>query len=309
MTSYSRYPSLFLRIAGVLLAMLLASCASTTPTTHLDEHTEHIGVKVISIVSQSDVAAAEDEHARSLIAVPLAKFEFNHQRSKTPAPNLALREALAIVDVRRELAKNLSTDLAQGAPFTITSVEPHQAPVAELDQTLRSQPEAGLLLLDTVYYFTANLRALRVETHATLYRPPPQPQNSKKRTRVKLTPHDMMYSNTLIVHDETLAAYSKKPHEYWLQDEGGRGIETLRASLREMARLIVWDINDQHQPTKKSTRSSEFSIAAYDRPGQTQISGRLMMETDTRYLVRTRDGTLYSLPNPNSSLKSTSRVN
>lgn len=299
MTIYRIPARLFLRVAGFVLAMSVASCANPVRITHLDEHTEHIGVKVVSIVSQSDVVAAEDEHARSLISVPIAKFEYANKHSTTQVPSLALRDALAMVDMRGELAKNLATDLAQGAPFTITSVEPRQFALANLDQTLRDQPEVGLLLLDTVYYFTANLRALRIETRATLYRHPPLPKHNKKRSPAPPAAPVMTYNNTLIVHHEVLPAYTKKPQDYWLLDDGRRGIETLRSALREMARLLVWDINDQHQPSKKSRRTMEFSIAAYDRPGLTQIKGRLVMETVTRYLVRASDGALYSLPNPN----------
>lgn len=296
LVNHLRWPQ---RLSTLLLVTVLAACTSPGRVTHVDQHAEHVGVKVVSIVTQSDVAAADDEHARSLVSQPVAKFEFNNnKRTQAQPPNLALRDALAVVDVRGELAKNLSTDLAKGAPFSITSLEPRQAPFADLDRELHTLGDSGLLVLDTVYYLTANLRALRVETRATLYSPAP-PAKTKKGKPTEAPLPIITYSNTLVVHQEVLPAHSKKPQDYWMLDEGRVGIDALRFALRETARLLIWDINDQQQPAKAFRRAATFPIASPDRTGNTEIKGSLVMETVARYLVRSSNGQLYSLPNPN----------
>lgn len=287
----------------LFLAFLLAGCASSgssvsrTPFTQTDG--DFPNTRIVSIVTQDGIVARGEGASRGALDSLRAKLG-KKKGNDEEAIVSPLRDALAGIDVRTELARELDVHGRKGLPFPITEVESRSQPISDPASRLQVLDEGALLVLDTEYFFTPDYRALRVETTATLTakRVADDNQGKKKQGKESRPSAKPVYANEIIVHWEAPPESRDDPLSYWLANGGKNVQDALRQALRESARLLVWDLNDPDGMRSGKSKAQSFTIADPKGEGSTRVKGVLVMETVKRYIIRLKRGALLSMPNP-----------
>lgn len=297
----------------LLLATTLVGCASIGPSASRTPFTQVDGdfpdTRIASIVTQDGIVARGEGTSGGVLDTLRAKLGKKPKDNRNEAIVTPLRDALAGVDVRAELARELDVYGRKGLPFPITEVESRSQPISDPASRLQVLDEGALLLLNTEYFFTPDYSALRVETTATLTakRTPVDGQAKKKEKKEVRQSAKPVYANEIIVHWEVPLESRDDPLSYWLADGGKNVQNALVQALRESARLLVWDLNDPNGTRGGKTKAQSFTIADPKGEGSTRVKGILVMETLKRYIIRLKSGELLSVPNPKP--ESTSRRN
>lgn len=282
-------------LSALLLASTITGCAAVGSSSSRTPFTAVSGdfpdTRVASIVVQDGIVTRSEGSAARISKKPAAG-----NSDPTVAP---LQEALAHVDVRADLARELETHGRRGLPFPITEVESRSQPISDPASRLVVLDEGALLVLETEYFFTPDYRALRVETTASLVakRSAIDSRPSKKGKDSSDSAKEL-YSNEIIVHWEAPSEGRDDPLSYWLANDGKNAENALLQALRESARLLAWDMNDTNGTRSRKTKAQSFTIADPEGEGSTRVKGVLVMETVKRYIIRLNGGELLSVPNP-----------
>lgn len=289
----------------LLLAISLVGCtsmgssSSRTPFARVDG--DFPDTRIANVVIQEGIVTRGKGNAGGALESLRAKLGKKSDQNSEEAIVAPLRDALAEIDVRAVLARELDTYGRKGLPFPITEVESRSEPISDLATRLQTLEEGGLLILNTEYFFSPDYSALRVETTASLLAKEAAAEPRTKKTKKAKEGRDNnkpVYGNEIIVHWEVPSESRQDPLSYWLTDAGKNIQSALREALRESARLLVWDLNDPDGARNGKTKPQSFTIVDPDGEGTTRIKGVLVMETVKRYIVRLKGGQLLSMPNP-----------
>lgn len=290
-------------LSMLFLAISLVGCASIgsspgrTPFTQLDG--DFPSTRIASVVIQDDIVARGEGASAGVIESIRSKI--NQEPKQDEAIVAPVRDALAGVDVRAELARELDAYGRKGLPFPITEVESRTQPITDPASRLQSLDEGGLLILATEYFFTPDYTALRVETAASLMTKEAVANtrsNKARNAKEERGRNKPVYANQILVHWEVPVENREDPLSFWLASNGKNVQKALREALRESARLLVWDLNDPNGTRENKIKAQSFTIANPDGEGSTRVRGVLVMETIKRYIIRLKGGQLLSMPNP-----------
>lgn len=195
-----------------------------------------------------------------------------------------VRDAVENYDALDVLSYQINAAFRGNKAFVVKNIHSASEHMADFAEYLQSIPEDGLLLLSTQYFFSADMRALRVETNVGLYLK--NPGEGKKAGRT-------VYSNELVYHEQIDAPSPEQAAEAWAQDDGEKVIAALDAGLAEISRLLLLDLSGS-APKKASKKS--WTIADMKKAGDVKISGTVLRSENNRVVMRHATGVLMSIP-------------
>lgn len=196
----------------------------------------------------------------------------------------AVRDAVENYDALDVLSYQINAAFRGNKAFVVKNIHSASEHMTDFTEYLQSIPEDGLLLLSTEYFFSADMRALRIETNVGLYLK--NPGEGKKAGRT-------VYSNELVYHEQVDAPSPEQAAEAWAQDDGEKVIEALDAGLAEISRLLLLDLTGA---TPKKASKKTWTIADMKKSGDIKISGTLVRSENNRIVVRHATGVLMSIP-------------
>lgn len=195
-----------------------------------------------------------------------------------------VRDAVENYDALDVLSYQINAAFRGNKAFVVKNIHSTSEPMLDFVEYLQSIPEDGLLLLSTQYFFSADMRALRVETNVELYLK--NPGEGKKAGRT-------VYSNELVYHEQVDAPTPEQAAETWASDDGEKVVAALDAGLAEIARLLLLDLSGT-APKKASKKS--WTIADMKKAGDVKISGTVLRSENNRVVMRHTSGVLMSIP-------------
>lgn len=284
------FASAFTLLAGCFPASQLSSVAA--------RETSIKDARVTSIIEQEEIVIRPIDPKPK--TSPLwSSFRDKFSRRPTRSVNSggdpeAIRTAVGNIDVRQELAQELANNLERGSPFPVVSIDSRRQTKSTATEQLASQAEDGLIVLRANYFFTPDLRAFRVETHVAMYAKSVTDTSAKgRKSKDSGRP---FFENQIIIHTEIPAQDSANAFDYWTRDQGANAIDVMRQSLRETARLLVWELNDTEQKLASGKLQTWTLLEGSDQ-NAVQVKGTLVLETVKRQIIRLDNGNLLSIPN------------
>lgn len=195
-----------------------------------------------------------------------------------------VRDAVENYDALDVLSYQINAAFRGNKAFVVKNIHSTSEPMLDFVEYLQSIPEDGLLLLSTQYFFSADMRALRVETNVGLYLK--NPGEGKKAGRT-------VYSNELVYHEQIDAPTPEQAAEAWASDDGEKVVAALDAGLAEIARLLLLDLSGT---TPKKASKKSWTIADMKKAGDVKVSGTVLRSENNRVVMRHTSGVLMSIP-------------
>lgn len=168
--------------------------------------------------------------------------------------------------------------------FVVKNIHSTSEPIGNFTEYLQAIPEDGLLLLTTRYYFSSDMRALRIETNAGLYLK--NPGEGKKSSRTH-------YSNELVYHTQIEESDPKAAADAWAENDGEKFTAAMDAGLAEIARLLLLDMSGG---SAKKGPKKNWTIADMKKGEDIKITGTVVQSEGDRVIVRHASGVLMSIP-------------
>lgn len=195
-----------------------------------------------------------------------------------------VRDAVDDYDALTLFSYQINAAFRNNKAFVVKNIHSTSEPIGDFAEYLQAIPEDGLLLLTTRYYFSADMRALRIETNAGLYLK--NPGEGKKANRT-------LYSNELIYHTQISESDPKAAADIWAENDGEKVIAAMDAGLAEIARLLLMDMSGS--AAKKGSKKS-WTIADMKKAEDTKITGTVVQNEGDRVILRHASGVLMSIP-------------
>lgn len=295
MKSYSRY----FRFFGLALLVATAGCGSLGKKNSSKVKIVEPGttLHVFNIMEQDEVlqVALSEQLLRALPArlrkianhegeADSADEENSDTEDEISAELETVRDAVEDYDARTLFSYQINAAFRSYKAFVVKNIHSTSEQIGDFTEYLQAIPEDGLLLLTTRYYFSSDMRALRIETNAGLYLKSPGEGKKSNRT---------LYSNEIVYHTQIDESDPKAAADIWAENDGEKVTAAMDAGLAEIAQLLLLDMSGGS--VKKGSKKS-WTIADMKKAGDIKITGTVVRGEGDRVTVRHTSGVLMSIP-------------